>query len=190
MSQSRFISMERGCRSTAKRLQALCGVPVSESAQYARCALVAECARPVYEELVRQTAQAEVIHTDDTRLVILDLVKANKGLPADGRRAAQTPSIVARAGKRQIALYFSGRRHAEENLAAVLGQRAAELAPPIQMSDALAANWTRASLCGLWRSVWHMRAVSSSTWKLGFRKSVGGRLMRWRKSIGTTPRRS
>ena len=35
---------------------------------------------------------------------------------------------------------FTGRQHAGENLAAVLAQRAADLAPPIQMADALAAN--------------------------------------------------
>ncbi len=41
-----------------------------------------------------------------------------------------------------MALYFSGRRHAGENMAELLGKRAPEMAPPIQMSDALAANWT------------------------------------------------
>ena len=40
----------------------------------------------------------------------------------------------------RIALFFTGRRHAGENLAAVLARRAAELGPPIQMSDALTRN--------------------------------------------------
>jgi transposase len=35
---------------------------------------------------------------------------------------------------------FTGPQHAGENLAAVLRQRAAELSPPIQMSDALSRN--------------------------------------------------
>lgn len=124
------------------RLQAMVGIPLPESVQYERCARVAECVRPVYEELVRQTAQAELIHIDDTRVVILDLVKANKGLPADGRRGVQTSGMVAQVGAQQIALYVSGRHHAGENLAEVLGQRLPELPPPIQMSDALSANWT------------------------------------------------
>ncbi len=124
------------------RLQAMCGVPMPESVQYARCAVVSECVRPVYEELVRQAAQAEVIHTDDTRLVILDLLKENNQLPAGGRRAVQTSGIVARTGDRQIALYVSGRRHAGENLAALLSHRPPEMMPPLQMSDALSANWT------------------------------------------------
>ena len=39
-----------------------------------------------------------------------------------------------------VALFFTGWRHAGENLAEVLRHRAAQLAPPIQMCDALAAN--------------------------------------------------
>ena len=41
-----------------------------------------------------------------------------------------------------MALYLSGRRHAGENLAELLDKRPPETAPPIQMSDALSANWT------------------------------------------------
>ena len=124
------------------RMQAMCGVPVPESVQYERCAAVAECVRPVYEELARQAACAEVLHIDDTRVVILDLQKENKQLPVSKRRAMQTSGIVARDGQRHIALYMSGRHHAGENLAELLQKRASGLAPPIQMSDALAANWT------------------------------------------------
>ncbi|MCA1617010.1 MAG: IS66 family transposase [Acidobacteria bacterium] len=124
------------------RMQAMCGVPVPESVQYERCVLVTECVRPVYEELARQAACAEVLHIDDTRVVILDLLKENKRLPVSERRAMQTSGIVARDGQRHIALYMSGRHHAGENLAELSQKRASGLAPPIQMSDALAANWT------------------------------------------------
>jgi hypothetical protein len=40
----------------------------------------------------------------------------------------------------RIALFFSGWEHAGENLAKVLKQRAAELEPPLLMSDALSRN--------------------------------------------------
>lgn len=90
---------------------------------------------------MREAASADVLHTDDTRVVILDLLKANKQLPADARRGVQTTGSVASAGERQIALYLSGRHHAGENLAELLGKRQPDLSPPIQMSDALAANW-------------------------------------------------
>jgi transposase len=42
--------------------------------------------------------------------------------------------------ERKIALYFTGSRHAGENLAEVLKQRSAELPSPIQMCDALSRN--------------------------------------------------
>jgi hypothetical protein len=43
----------------------------------------------------------------------------------------------------KIALYFTGSRHAGENLAEVLKQRSAELPSPIQMCDALSRNAPR-----------------------------------------------
>ncbi len=51
-----------------------------------------------------------------------------------------TSGIVWTAQEQTIALFFTGRKHAGENLAEVLKQRAAELAPPIQMCDALSRN--------------------------------------------------
>src|SRR5262245_66033846 len=59
---------------------------------------------------------------------------------ADGRRGLFTSEVVALRDGRRVALFFSGRRHAGENLAAVLKLRAAELPPPIQMCDALSRN--------------------------------------------------
>ncbi len=47
--------------------------------------------------------------------------------------------MATREGHR-IALFFTGRQHAGENLAAVLAHRAAALGPPLQMCDALARN--------------------------------------------------
>jgi hypothetical protein len=51
-----------------------------------------------------------------------------------------TSGIVSTHGGRRIALFFSGRQHAGENLADVLARRVADLGPPIQMCDALARN--------------------------------------------------
>ena len=49
------------------------------------------------------------------------------------------PSVSTLAG-RQIALYFTGRQHAGENIADVLRRRARESGPAIQMCDALSWN--------------------------------------------------
>jgi len=47
---------------------------------------------------------------------------------------------VSTCAGRRIALFFTGRKHAGENLRDVLAQRAQELGPPIQMCDPLALN--------------------------------------------------
>ena len=49
-------------------------------------------------------------------------------------------ALAAPQAGRRIALFFTGHRHAGENLASVLAQRARELGPPLQMCDALARN--------------------------------------------------
>lgn len=51
-----------------------------------------------------------------------------------------TSGIVSTREGGQIALYFTGRQHAGENLGDVSQQRAAELPGPIQMCDALSRN--------------------------------------------------
>jgi hypothetical protein len=63
-----------------------------------------------------------------------------EGNDADQRRGLYTSGVVALRDGHRVALFFSGRRHAGENLAEVLKLRAAELPPPIQMCDALSRN--------------------------------------------------
>jgi transposase len=56
------------------------------------------------------------------------------------RRGMFTSGIVSISAGRRIALFFSGRQHAGENLTDVLALRSPKLPPPIQMSDALSRN--------------------------------------------------
>jgi hypothetical protein len=58
----------------------------------------------------------------------------------DGRTGTFTSGIVSIWREWRIALYFTGWKHAGENLADVLKQRAADLDAPIQMCDALSRN--------------------------------------------------
>src|SRR5262249_52468402 len=106
---------------------------------------------PAFDELIRQAAQGDVLHNDDTTIKILELrgprgrsealARAEgEGDEADGRTGLFTSGVVALRDGRRGALFFSGRRHAGENLAEVLRHRAAELPPPIQMCDALSRN--------------------------------------------------
>ena len=77
-----------------------------------------------------------VVHNDDTSMRILTLARSTD----DGRTGTFTTGIVSILREWKIALYFSGWKHAGENLADVLRQRAPGLAPPIQMCDALSRN--------------------------------------------------
>jgi hypothetical protein len=100
---------------------------------------------PAWDELLRQAAQGEVLYNDDTTMKILALTGEQRRAAAadaetDARTGVFTSGIVATRDGHFIALFFTGRQHAGENLATVLAQRAADLAPPIQMADALAAN--------------------------------------------------
>jgi hypothetical protein len=62
-------------------------------------------------------------------------------LPDPERTGLFTTAVVAIvAAIGTIALFFTGRKHAGENLALVLDKRASALPPPIQMGDALTRN--------------------------------------------------
>jgi transposase len=123
------------------QMQESCGVPVSESVMFERSEQVADRALPVYLALKQEAANGEVIHTDDTPVKILSCLKEDREEEGE-RRATNTSGIVVKTtAGHMIALYASGRRHAGENLDQLLEGRAEELGPPIQMADALAANW-------------------------------------------------
>ncbi len=117
-------------------LEADLGIPLPASTQWDMMAQAAGSLAPVYEELIRQAAQGQVLYNDDTAVRILALVRGT----AEDRTGVFTTGIVATAQGHKITLFFSGDKHAGENLADVLSQRAAESPPPIQMCDALSRN--------------------------------------------------
>ena len=130
--------------------QAMQGVPVSDATQWDQIEAVARCCYGVFGYLERLAAQGELIHQDDTTVRILTLMQENAQIRA--RAAAQglsratertgmfTTALVVRVGERLIALYYSGRSHAGENLAALLDKREPDHEPPLVMSDALSHN--------------------------------------------------
>jgi len=126
-----------------ERLQRDLGIPLPASTQWD---IVEKCAKkiePAFTELIRQAAQGEVVHNDDTGMEILELRAWLRERPADDedeRTGIFTTGIVARVEDKRIALFFTGRQHAGENLTDLLKQRAAESPPPMQMCDGLARN--------------------------------------------------
>ena len=130
-------------------LQASLNVPLPDSTQWDIVANAVPAPKAVFAELVRQAAQAPLLHTDDTPAKILSLMADRTRREAAGEKpevvAMNTSGIVAvLPEERKVALFFTGHPHAGNNLTKVLAQRAVELTPPMQMSDALAANFVGA----------------------------------------------
>lgn len=126
-----------------EQMQSNMGVPLPASTQFERCEQVANAAHPVFLELERQAAQSELLHTDDTSVRILSLIKENKQLPEDERKGMHTTGIGARTAEFDIALYYSGRMYSGENLDDLLILRPDDLTEPILMADAENKNWSK-----------------------------------------------
>jgi transposase len=122
-----------------EQLEGQLGIPLPAATQWEIAEEAAELLKPARDELIRQAAQGEVVHNDDTSMRVLRLARE----PSDERTGVFTSGIVSTGAGWKIALYFTGRQHAGENIADVLQQRAAELPSPIQMCDALSRNVPR-----------------------------------------------
>jgi hypothetical protein len=129
----------------AASLQQAVGIPLPASTQWDVTNEAAERIEPVFGHLNLEAAQGDLVHNDDTTMRILELM--NEGTRHEAlsegdpdRRGIFTSSILSVCQGHSIALYFTGPRHAGENLRCVLARRAVELQPPIQMCDALARN--------------------------------------------------
>lgn len=139
---SMIAQLKYGMGMPFNRIQALqmhLGVPLPAGTQWGLVAAAAAQLKPVHEELQRLAASAEVQHTDDTRVRILEAVERPEDHDED-RTGVHTTGIVARLGERTIALFTSGPNHAGENLRDLLAMRPTDLPPPLVMSDALSHN--------------------------------------------------
>lgn len=132
-----------------ERFQASLETPLPASHQYGLLREAYEKLLPVLKELIRCAAQGEILHNDDTGMKILDLlalIKNSKGAqgssPKDEKKRTgiHTTGIVAITAAYLVALYFTGRKHAGENLADVLQKRDPSLPEPIHMADGLDHN--------------------------------------------------
>jgi transposase len=119
-----------------EQLEGQMGIPLPAATQWEVVQEAAELLKPARDELIRQAAQGEVVHNDDTSMRVLRLAREL----SDERTGVFTSGIVSTGQGWKIALYFTGRQHAGENLAEVLQQRAQHAGPAIQMCDALSRN--------------------------------------------------
>ena len=119
-----------------EQLESQLGIPLPAATQWEIAEEVAQMIKPARDELILQASQGTVVHNDDTGMRVLMLNRD----PSDERTGVFTSGIGSVDQGRKIALYFTGGRHAGENLAEVLKKRSAELPSPIQMCDALSRN--------------------------------------------------
>jgi len=130
-----------------ERLQQAAGIPLPASDQWELCrdALDRGLAA-VHQHLLREAAQGDLLHHDDTRMQVLQWtaqLKLGQPLREDdpGRTGVFTTSILSMASQRPtIALFFTGAYHAGENLRRLLQQRSEGLELPVQMCDPLSCN--------------------------------------------------
>jgi len=133
-------------------LQGNLGIPLPASTQWDIVRDQAKQIEPIHDEFIRQAAAGDVVYNDDTTIKILEQMgkrakqralteESVEGVAQQKQRTGLfTSGVVSTREGRRIALFFSGCKHAGENLKDVLSQRAKTLAPPIQMCDALSRN--------------------------------------------------
>ena len=130
--------------------QAMLGVPVPDATQWDQIEQVGDCAYVVFAQMEQVAAQGELIFQDDTAVRILSLLQEKSEIAAaaqaqglstaKARTGMHTTALVVQVGEHTAMLYYSGRRHAGENLQELLDNREAELDKPLAMSDALTSN--------------------------------------------------
>ena len=128
-----------------EKLQENLGIPLPASTQWDIEEKAGNKIYPGFEELKRQGAQADIVYNDDTTMKILDLMRENAQRESNddknsSRTGMFTTGVIAEKDGRKIALFFTGRNHAGENLEELLKHRMPDRGPPIQMCDAASKN--------------------------------------------------
>ena len=130
-----------------EKLQANMGIPMPRTTQWELVERASGLLDPVHQAMIDRAAQGELLHNDDTTAKILEYfaevepeLDESGNANTEARTGVFTSGIVSVTGGHRIGLFFTGRKHAGENLAKVLARRASTLAAPIQMCDALSRN--------------------------------------------------
>jgi transposase len=89
-----------------EKLESSLGIPLAASTQWEIVEETAEVIKPAHEELIRQAAQGEVLHNDDTSMKVLRLDRELN----DERTGVFTSGIVSTGQGQKMALFFTGRQ--------------------------------------------------------------------------------
>lgn len=124
-----------------ENIQAMLGFPLPDSTQFDLVEQVADCAYPVIGVLEKLAANGTLSHYDDTSAKILSVIADNCANPDKKRTGMFTTGIISKTNdSRTIALFYTGIKHAGENITALLQHRQTEKEKILVMCDALACN--------------------------------------------------
>jgi transposase len=123
------------------------GVPLPASTQWELIEAASATPALVYDALIGVAAQGRLLHHDDTTMRVQSLrqqlTQAQPPPEGQKRTGIFTTGIVSQVGAHRVALFFTGNKHAGENLDQLLQRRAAGLAKPLQMCDGLSRNQSK-----------------------------------------------
>ena len=115
------------------------GVPLPDATQWMLAEQLAGCAIPVFGYLLKALAQSELLHSDDTKVRILVVLKEER--EAKPKRCGTfTTGLMGKVGEHWIYLFLSGLKHSGEHMQALLAKRNKGLSSPIHMADASTMN--------------------------------------------------
>lgn len=123
------------------QLQEILGTPISPSEIWEMTEDVADVVQPVYAVMCEHASAAELVQNDDTTARILSVMKDRedrKGTAQEDKRTGIFTTAVLGVLQNinvKIALFFTGIKHAGENLNDLLNKRPKELSAPIQQCD-------------------------------------------------------
>ena len=137
--------------------QACFGVPLPAATQWQLLEQATAVPQVIMDQLLQLGAQGSLLHNDDTSMRVQSLRREIAAEAPGGRTGLFTTSILCQTGPHLVALFFTGRQHAGENLQQLLRLRAATLAPPLQMSDALSRNTPQESTTEICHCLLHGR---------------------------------
>ena len=131
-----------------EKMQEMMGTPLSASSLWEMTKDLSENLLPIYASLCTEAAKGKILQNDDTTAKILSLMKERK--EAEGtekeekRKGTFTTGILSTLDNDvQVALFFTGKKHAGENLADLLNERPEGLEPPIQQCDGSKTNYPK-----------------------------------------------
>ena len=122
-----------------EKLSEMYQVPLPDSTQWDMAEDVLNAVYPVFNQLMGIAAQGSLFNADDTTMRVVWLKKQLLAEGAD-RTGIFSTGILAKVLGHEIALFFTGNKHAGENMALLLAKRKSGLAPPNLMCDALSRN--------------------------------------------------